>query len=80
VAAALAQVDQLVAGAKLGRGLGNLLARELTIAGGALAGGHHLVGVTALRLVLLELDLLARLGMPSAADALPLRTLIERLI
>ena len=77
---AIALVDGLVANHKLGRALGTTMDAELTLARGSLARGRPTVALAAVRTVAAELDLLLRLRVLSAADARPLRTLIDEII
>jgi DNA/RNA endonuclease G (NUC1) len=80
LAQATAVVGDLVAAGKISRPIGALLARELAIASLGLDRGRRSIAVDVLRAVLVELDLLARFGTLSAADALPLRTLVGQVI
>jgi hypothetical protein len=77
---AIALVDQLVAAGKLSRILGMVLKVELTLAKVEIGRGHPAAAVVALQAVVVELDVLAQLGVLPAADAAPLRTLVVRLI
>ncbi len=76
----LALVDALVAAGKLDRGTARLLQLELGITALALRSGQPIAAELALRAIVAELDLLARIRRLSAADATPLRTLVARLI
>ena len=60
--------------------LGQLLVSELAIARVELAGGRRVITRATLRALLVELDLLARLGILPVADAAPLRGLVSGVI
>ena len=80
LAQALALVDQLVASGKLSRGLGQLLKAELTAAQELLNRGRIPAARTLLRAIVVEIDLLVRLRVISAADAAPLRNALLQVI
>jgi DNA/RNA endonuclease G (NUC1) len=77
---AIALVDQLEAAGKINRNVANLLRIELQIAVAGFDAGLPVVGVVALRAVVIELDLLVQLHRLTAEDAAPLRTLVNRVI
>jgi DNA/RNA endonuclease G (NUC1) len=77
---AIALVDGLVAAGKLSRVTGLVLKIELGLAQRQLALGKPANAAATLRVVVLEIDALVRVGRLSAADAAPLRTLLTRVI
>jgi len=77
---ALLLVQQLDAAGTLNRGNANSLAAKLDAAAQQLGHGNATAAANQLRSLLNELDALERSGRLSAADALPLRTLIGRLL
>ncbi len=77
---AIAIVMQLVAGGKLNAGNGNSLTSKLEGAKKQLDAGKTAAAVDKLQSLLEELSSLVSLGRISAADAAPLRMLVERII
>lgn len=80
LAPALALVEQLVASGKLSRGLGLLLRAEITAAQELINRGRIPAARTLLRAIVVEIDLLVRLRVLSAADAAPLRAALLQVI
>jgi len=76
LAAARTDVDLLVAANKISPLVGFLLKAQIATAERQLALGHELLAVVSLRAVVVQLDLLIRIGVLSAADAAPLRVLL----
>jgi hypothetical protein len=69
--------DTLISEKKIGRIAGNLLQTELALAARELAEGRLPLERVHLGTVMLELDLLVRLGLLAAADACKLQMLVN---
>jgi len=77
---AIGLVAQLAAAGKLGPVTAAVLRIELALAVAELSSSHPALAVAPLDAVIVELDLLVRLRLLSAADAAPLRALVTRVI
>jgi tryptophan 2,3-dioxygenase len=73
-------VDLLIASGKLSRGLGLVLRAEITAAQELINRGRIPAAKTLLRAIVVEVDLLVRLRVLSAADAAPLRAALVQAI
>jgi hypothetical protein len=80
LAPALALVDQLVASRKISRDVGNVLKAELGAAQQLINRGKNAAASLLLKATVIELDLLVRLRVVSAADVAPLRSLLTQVI
>jgi DNA/RNA endonuclease G (NUC1) len=76
----IAQVDQLAASGKIRRNVAAVLDAELDVAARALDAHQPVAAVVVLDVVLIELDVFARLGQIPAADAQVLRAAISRIV
>jgi hypothetical protein len=77
---AIGLVDGLVAHHKLGRATGGVINAEFALARLALDRDRPSSAAGALRAVIAELNLLVRLGLLSAVDAQPMRTLVDGIL
>jgi DNA/RNA endonuclease G (NUC1) len=77
---AIALVDQLAAAGKIKPNLANVLRIELDLAAIAFDAGAPGIAIVALRVVLIEVDVLVQTGRLSASDAAPLRALVTRIV
>ncbi len=77
---ALALIDQLVASGRLPRAVGNLLKAEIRAAQDLIDRGKTAAARTLLRAIVLEIDVLVRLRVMTAADAAPLRAILVQVI
>jgi len=80
LAPAIALVDQLVASRKISRDVGNVLKAELAAAQQLINRGKNAAASLLLKATVIELDLLVRLRVVSAADVAPLRSLLTQVI
>lgn len=80
VRSAIALVGQLAAAGTISRNGAVVLGVQLEIAARALESGAPIIAAAVLRAVLVELDVLARLGQLPEADAAALSTLVDRVI
>jgi DNA/RNA endonuclease G (NUC1) len=80
LSAAFPLIDQLVAHRKISRDFGNLMKAQVGEAQGFIGRGKNASASSALRIVVLELDLLVQFRQMTAADAAPLRNLLTQVI
>jgi DNA/RNA endonuclease G (NUC1) len=80
LAPALALVDQMIASGKIPRGLGLVLKTEIAAAQELLNRGRTAAARTLLRAIVVEIDVLVRLRVLTAANAAPLRAILVQVI